>query len=131
MKSSATSNPKAGPNDPDKMRDAIEALNAEGVRFSRPTQYQLKVGDINFYPGTGRIFRDGEDKAWEQQGLSALISYLREKRSPTGKIIEFASAVQTIPPQAIDLSDIAVGDDPNHNFSNRVINLVPSNRRPH
>ena len=137
MKRSATSNPEAGPNDTDKMRDAIAALDADGVRFSRPTQYQLKIGDLSFYPGTGRIFRDGEDKAWQQQGLSVLISYLREKRKPSGKVIDFAPADSTIPPPLIDLSDIVRGSvtipgaDPSQNSDNRIISLVPSNRRPH
>lgn len=63
MKRPSTFNPKAGPNDTDEMRQAIEALSDEGVLFTRPTDYQLKVSDISFYPGTGSIFRDGESKA--------------------------------------------------------------------
>lgn len=86
MKRPATSNPKAQLNDTDKMHAAIEALDADGVRFSRLTQYQLKVGDFSFYPGTGSIFRDGDGNAWEQRGLNAFISHLREKRKPTAKV---------------------------------------------
>ncbi len=136
MKKTATSNPAVGPNDTDKMRDAIEALNAEGVRFSRPTQYQLKIGDLNFYPGTGRIFRDGEDKAWDQQGLTVLISYLRERRKSVAKIIDFASSDSTIPAPGVDLSDIVRGGvtipgaDPRENSGNRVIRLVPKQGSP-
>lgn len=136
MKTPATFNSKAGPNDTDEMREAIEALNADGVRFSRPTQYQLKIGDLSFYPGTGSIFRDGEGKGWEQHGLGALISHLREKRKPTGKIIDFASDDHTIPPSAIALNDIPgagatiSGAGPTPHSNKRIFSLVPKKRPP-
>ena len=113
------------------MRDAIAALNGEGVRFARPSQYQLKIGDLSFYPGTGRIFRDREDNAWEQQGLSALISFLREKRKSVSKVIGFASSDSTMPTPGVDLSDVVRDGDtvqgayPSQNSSNRVISMVP------
>jgi hypothetical protein len=44
------------PNDPQPMKDAIDTLNELGVTFQRPTVYQLKIGDLSFYPGRGTIF---------------------------------------------------------------------------
>jgi len=37
------------------MIDAIDSLNELGVTFKRPTLYQLKIGDLSYYPGRGTI----------------------------------------------------------------------------
>ena len=56
---------------------AMKALKQEGFPFKRPTEHQLKVGRINFYPGKGTIFFDGNKKAEEETGLAAFIELLR------------------------------------------------------
>ena len=61
------------PNDPQPMKDAIDRLNELRVTFNRPTQYQLKIGDLSYYPGRGTIFRDGSPKAMPKRGLEALV----------------------------------------------------------
>ena len=67
----------ARPNDSQPMKDAIDTLNELGVTFKRPTQYQLKVGDISYYPGRGTIFRDGSPKAMPEKGPSALLLVIK------------------------------------------------------
>ena len=112
MKRPATFNPKAEPNDTKEMRDAIGALNAEGVRFARPSTYQLKIDDLSFYPATGSIFRDGDDKAWEQFGLNVLLFHLRTQKRPTGNVLVFGRSNDTDPLPGVDLSRLMSRDSP-------------------
>jgi hypothetical protein len=63
----------AQPNDPQPMKDAINTLNEMSVTFQRPTVYQLKIGELSFYPGRGTIFRDGSPAAMTEKGLDALV----------------------------------------------------------
>ena len=77
MKRPPIYNPDPLPTDNDAMRNAIEALIELGVKFSRPGSHHLKVGPLNFYPNTGRIYQDGDAKAWETHGLEAFIAHLR------------------------------------------------------
>lgn len=58
------------------MRRAIEALTEAGIRFTRPTKYQLKVDDLNFYPTKGTIFRDGDDAVLKERDLEAFMTLL-------------------------------------------------------
>jgi hypothetical protein len=59
------------------MKDAIDTLNEIGVTFQRPTIYQLKIGDLSFYPGRGTIFRDGSPAAMTEKGLDALVLIIK------------------------------------------------------
>ncbi len=59
------------------MKDAIDILNEMGVTFQRPTLYQLKIGDLSFYPGRGTIFRDGSSAAMTEKGLDALVIIIK------------------------------------------------------
>jgi hypothetical protein len=61
------------PHDSQPMIDAIDSLNELGVTFKRPTLYQLKIGDLSYYPGRGTIFRDGSPEAMPEKGLDALL----------------------------------------------------------
>jgi hypothetical protein len=106
MKTPTKSNPIAKPNDTDEMREAIELLTSEGVHFSRPTQYQLKIGDLNFYPDTGRIFRDGECEAWEQRGLDAIVSSLRKLQKPARPILTVVRGDDADQSSVLDLSSL-------------------------
>ncbi|MBL8577693.1 MAG: hypothetical protein JNK47_10735 [Mesorhizobium sp.] len=57
------------------MVSAIKALQQRGVAVWRPSIYQLKVGDLNYWPDTGRITRDAAPKI-ARQGLDALLKML-------------------------------------------------------
>ncbi len=70
--------PLQRPDDSPEMRDAISELQLRGIRLIRPTVFQLKIGDINFYPGTGTIQFDG-GKALEASGLPALLRIIDQR----------------------------------------------------
>lgn len=55
------------------MRDAIDALNAAGVRFTRQTEHQLKIGPWNYYPARGTLFRDGDNGSARNVDLDTLM----------------------------------------------------------
>jgi hypothetical protein len=81
----------AQPNDPQPMKDAIDTLNEMGVTFQRPTVYQLKIGDLSFYPGRGTIFRDGSPGAMAEKGLDALVLIIKgtkQKRHSTPSVAD-------------------------------------------
>lgn len=42
------------------------------------SDYQLKIGRINFYPGKGTSFRDGDKARHGVKGLEGLIELLTE-----------------------------------------------------
>jgi hypothetical protein len=71
----------AQPGDPQPMKDAIDTLNEIGVTFQRPTVYQLKIGDLSFYPGRGTIFRDGSPAAMTEKGLDALVVIISKRQA--------------------------------------------------
>lgn len=53
-------------------------LNEAGVYFVRPTVFHLKIGQINYYFGRGRIVIDGERKRYPDTGLDALKDVLQK-----------------------------------------------------
>jgi len=60
---------------------AIDRLFVEGVDVRRPegAPFQLKLPlGFNYYPTTGKIFRDGAPAAFRQKGIDALLLMLRE-----------------------------------------------------
>lgn len=59
------------------MREAMESLDAEGIRFRRLTSFQLKVGLYSFYPGKGTIYLDGAPQARAERGLQCFIELVR------------------------------------------------------
>lgn len=61
------------------MRQAARTLKAEGVRFEIKTIHQIKVGDLNFYPARGTIFRDGDPGARDETGLDAFLQLVRPR----------------------------------------------------
>ena len=75
------------------MREAIAIFKAEGVPFRQTDQWSLKFGPYNYWPGTGKLFRDGEEHALRDQGpaeitallkaLKALKASVRQDRPPT------------------------------------------------
>ena len=59
------------------MRTAMDWLKGQGIAFRRPTDWQLKIGNLNFYPDKGTIFRDGGRHPLPQRGLNGLKELLR------------------------------------------------------
>jgi hypothetical protein len=100
-------NPKARPDDADKMRDAITSMNDAGLQFSRPNRYQLKIGDLSFYPDKGTIFRDGDRAIWEQRGLDAILEHFKQQRQPRATIPHFQLIETDGAPPTIDLRTLS------------------------
>jgi hypothetical protein len=63
--------------DPPEIRDAIAALTREKITFSRPNRWQLKIGDLSFYPTKCTICRDGDEGWLPEQGLADLLNLQR------------------------------------------------------
>lgn len=62
-----------------RMIDAKAWLEDRDIGFECPTAFQLKIGEINYYPGQGTIYLDGEECALQDRGLSALEKVLHER----------------------------------------------------
>ncbi len=60
-----------------RMQEAVTTLKRLDISFERPTEFQLKVGDCNFYPGTGTITFDGENQAEKERGLGAFLAIVQ------------------------------------------------------
>jgi DNA-binding response OmpR family regulator len=75
-------------NDPPEIVEAIAALNRHQIRFSRPNRWQLKIGDLSFYPTKGTICRDGEEERLPERGLDALLQLLAQRRKPQHRAID-------------------------------------------
>lgn len=59
------------------MRDAIDALNAAGVRFTRQTEHHLKIGPWNYYPTRGTLYHDATShNVMRDVDLDALIDQI-------------------------------------------------------
>ncbi len=56
----------------ERMSEAINRLQALGVPFYRPSEHQLKIGKLNYYPGKGTINFDGHP-ALAERGLEACV----------------------------------------------------------
>ncbi|MCK1389013.1 hypothetical protein [Bradyrhizobium sp. 21] len=70
------------------MNSALERLRAEGIRHQQTSEYQIKVGHYNFYPGKGTIFVDGEEGIRTERGLDSFVALLRKLKDhnpPLGK----------------------------------------------
>lgn len=66
------------------MSSALARLRSERVRHEQTSEYQIKVGPYNFYPGKGTIFMDGDREARPERGLDEFVVLLRklEARNP-------------------------------------------------
>ena len=65
---------------PDPMDHARQWLSERNVPFRQTSEYQLKIGRINFYPSKGTSFRDGDKARHAVKGLEGLIELLAEDR---------------------------------------------------
>lgn len=72
--------------DPPAMTEAFEALEQLGYRPHRPSPYQLKIGEFNFWPNTGKITID-PDRKCSERGLEAFLDLIRQHRPPTLRIL--------------------------------------------
>lgn len=56
-----------------RLRDeALQWLEAKGIEYEPLTEHQIKIDAINFYPGKGTIYIDGEEGACKERGLQGL-----------------------------------------------------------
>ena len=62
------------------MERAVRRLRQEKIFFEELTAYHIKVGDLNFYPGRGTIYRDGDYKAFAKTGLDAFVNCARPRK---------------------------------------------------
>lgn len=60
------------------MAEAELALTRAGVKFERKTDFHIKVQAYNFWPSTGKIARDGDQKKGDKLDLPLFIQMLRE-----------------------------------------------------
>lgn len=60
----------------DAMKQAMAWLDRQGISYQYHPPYQLKVGAVNFWPGTGTITIDGELAKRPIKGLAGLESIL-------------------------------------------------------
>ena len=65
--------------DADEMRLAIKNLQSLGYNVQRPSMYQLKIADTNYYPTTGKITIDPH-LVHPDRGLDSYLKLLRDKR---------------------------------------------------
>lgn len=61
--------------DTPEMHKAVEALKDHGALIARPSEYQLKIGPLNYWPGTGKITMDSGSKI-TARGLDSLLDML-------------------------------------------------------
>jgi hypothetical protein len=60
------------------MTEALAKLRALGFEPDGPTEYQLKIDIVNYYPVKGTVFVDGEVCRRDETGFEALVAVLRE-----------------------------------------------------
>lgn len=60
------------------MTEACSKLRISGVRFTKLTELQIKVGSISFYPSTGISCVDGQ-RGYKRKGLDFFLELLRSK----------------------------------------------------
>ena len=62
--------------------------------YIRPTKYQVKIGDVNYYPDKGTIHVDGESRASERylDGLEKILTRKNLLRPTRPKILSYTHA---------------------------------------
>lgn len=64
------------------MQEAKAWLEERGLLYRHMPPYQLKIGSINFWPGTGSITIDGEPGKRPTKGLAGLEGILLAGNAP-------------------------------------------------
>jgi hypothetical protein len=75
------------------MEEAKASLDAQNIPYLYLPPYQLKIGAINFWPGTGTITVDGESGKRPGKGLSGLESMLVADKAPSVHVNPSSAAV--------------------------------------
>lgn len=70
------------------MSSALARLRSERVRHEQTSEYQIKVGPYNFYPGKGTIFMDGDREARPERGLDEFVALLRKLEARNTQLTE-------------------------------------------
>jgi hypothetical protein len=78
------------------MNCALERLRAERIRYQQTSEYQIKVGLYNFYPGKGTIFADGEEAVRTERGLDSFVALLRKLKDRDPPLPERKGTSQSI-----------------------------------
>ena len=63
-----------------KISSALERLRADRIPHKQTSEFQMKVGPYNFYPGKGTIFMDRDVKARPERGIESFIPRLQTSR---------------------------------------------------
>jgi hypothetical protein len=72
----------------EKMQQATDYLDHEGIRYFQPSEYQIKVGRYNFWPCSGTICLDGASSREGQSGLHAFIAIVRRLKEKNPKAFQ-------------------------------------------
>lgn len=62
------------------MRDALLMLKQHGIPTRKVSEYQIKIGQVNYYPGKGSIYLDGATRPMDEHGFRALLRFLEAHR---------------------------------------------------
>ncbi len=65
--------------DPPRWRQEIEELERMGEDVRRCSVHHVKIGDVNYYPSTGRIYIDPCIK-YPNKGFKALLHVIEESK---------------------------------------------------
>lgn len=62
------------------MREAINFLNSEGVRFIQTNQYTLQFFGYSYWPGTRKLFHEDAEHSLPDQGLDEIAALIRSSK---------------------------------------------------
>jgi hypothetical protein len=79
------------PGDSARWKEAVDWCEAEGIPVTRRSSYQLKVGNLNFYPDGGSMNYDACPRL-PQEGLPAF-EELVEELLRKGEVVKIAVAL--------------------------------------
>ena len=79
------------------MNAALERLRAERVHHKQTSDFQIKVGPYNFYPGKGTIFMDRAPKARPERGLDNFVTLLRKLKERNPRLFEMKETFRPSP----------------------------------
>lgn len=102
--------------DPEFLR-VTQLLQAHGLAYTLPTQFQIKIGKYNYYWTTEKITHDLAGKV-VQHGIDALIGLLTLEGEPPRKTFKLIETSRATKPRPIDI------------FKVTKLSLVDSNMPP-
>ena len=72
--------PTLSDGDTEAMKEAYAWLQRKKIQFIRPSMYQLKIGELNYYPDRGTIQIDGM-RANQERGFGAFKAIIEDIRA--------------------------------------------------